>query len=183
MNRQQTGCSNGIRTGSLFAPLKSKNFQEEMHKSRNDKRKRQESADGVLAFRHSSSADSSPIKQMYSTDNLQHLESKIYTILDGMKNMGLLKCRVDNIESSLYSKCAAQNITHERVLLLEYKTLELEARQRESFILIAGVDECENENCFNTVHEFLRRSFNIDRDEISVLCANRVGRRTSTNNT
>ncbi|KAH3778499.1 hypothetical protein DPMN_179963 [Dreissena polymorpha] len=117
-----------------------------MHTSRNDKRKRQESAGGVSTFRHSSSVDSSPIRQMYSTDNLQHLESKIDTILDGMKNMGLLKCRVDNMESSLYYNCAAQYITHERVLLLEYNTLELEARQRESFILIAGVDECENEN-------------------------------------
>ncbi|KAH3841228.1 hypothetical protein DPMN_114686 [Dreissena polymorpha] len=97
--------------------------------------------------------------------------------------MGLLKCRVDNIKSSSYYNCAVQNITHERVLLLENKTLELDVRQRESFILIAGVDECENENCFNTVHEFLRRSLNIDRGEISVLRANRVGRRTSTNNT
>ncbi|KAH3861185.1 hypothetical protein DPMN_024114 [Dreissena polymorpha] len=122
MNRQQTGYSNGISTGSRFAPLNSENSHEEMHKSRNGKRKRQESAGGVSTFRHSSSADSSPIRQMYSTDTLQHLESKIDTILDGMKNVCLLKCRVDNIESSLYYNCAAQNITHECALLLEYKT-------------------------------------------------------------
>ncbi|KAH3893644.1 hypothetical protein DPMN_017793 [Dreissena polymorpha] len=96
--------------------------------------------------------------------------------------MCLLKCRVDNIESTLYYNCAAQNVTHERVLLLENKTLELEARQRESFILIAGIDEHENENCRNTFHEFLRRSLDIDRGEISVLRANRVGRQISTNN-
>ncbi|KAH3827988.1 hypothetical protein DPMN_129936 [Dreissena polymorpha] len=104
--------------GSRFAPLKRELFQEERHKSRNNKRKRQESAGGVSTFRQSSSADSSPIRQVYTNDNFQQLENKIDTILDGMKNMGLLKCRVDNIESTLYYNCSAQNVTHERVLLL-----------------------------------------------------------------
>ncbi|KAH3839389.1 hypothetical protein DPMN_112818 [Dreissena polymorpha] len=109
MNRRQTGYTNAISIDSRFAPLNSDYLQEQRVKSRNDKRKRQESAGTASTFRHSSSADSCSIRQVYSLENFKKLENNIDTILDGMKSRGLLQCSVDNIEFTLQLCCTEYN--------------------------------------------------------------------------
>ena len=64
----------------------------------------------------------------------------------------------------------------DRIRLLEYKTIDLEARSRRNNILFFGVNESRNENCKATVMRFLRDHLDITINEEDINRAHRVRR-------
>ncbi|MEW8546032.1 MAG: hypothetical protein AB2693_21120, partial [Candidatus Thiodiazotropha sp.] len=63
----------------------------------------------------------------------------------------------------------------DRLKLLEYRSLDLEARSRRRNLLFKGFSENRRENCFEEVRHFIQSKLNIDRD-MYLERAHRLGR-------
>ena len=79
-----------------------------------------------------------------------HIQNKLDTVLD-------LKQRVTTMERVMRSNT-------DRLKLLEYRSIDLEARSRRKNILFKGIPENRRENCFEAVRNVIRDNLNIDRD-------------------
>ena len=64
----------------------------------------------------------------------------------------------------------------ERIRLLEYKSIDLEARSRRNNVLFHGLKEFRRQDCKNTICQFLSDQFDISIDESAISRAHRVGR-------
>ena len=64
----------------------------------------------------------------------------------------------------------------ERIKMLEYKSIDLEARSRRNILLFRGLMEARNEDCRALVCQFICDQFDIIVDELKVSRAHRIGR-------
>ena len=87
------------------------------------------------------------------------VDEKLNLMLDSMNNIGLLKHRVDNIESRVFYQGASQEVVDERVRLLEYKSLDLETRLKERNLILSGLREEESENVVGSLEHFLEMNW------------------------
>lgn len=112
------------------------------------------------------------------TDNLKQLpaDEKLNIIIENMSNLGLLKYRIDNIESTVFMNCAHHVVSHERLRLLEYKQIDIEARSRAPNILITGVIESRDENCLEIAADIMKTRLELDPSSFVILRAYRMGR-------
>ena len=78
------------------------------------------------------------------------IQNKLDTVLD-------LKRRVSSVECVVTSHA-------NRLKLLEYRSLDIEARSRRHNLLFKGIAEDRRENCFDKVRRFIREELNIERD-------------------
>ena len=78
------------------------------------------------------------------------IQNKLDTVLD-------LKRRVSSVECVVTSHA-------NRLKLLEYRSLDIEARGRRHNLLFKGIAEDRRENCFDKVRRFIREELNIERD-------------------
>lgn len=91
--------------------------------------------------------------------------SLIQTKLDSVLN---IKSRVSAIENVLKSQ-------HDRLKLLEYRSLDIEARSRRRNLLFKGIPENRRENCFEVVRDFICHNLRINTD-MYLERAHRLGR-------
>ena len=89
------------------------------------------------------------------------IQNKLEAVID-------LKQRVDSVERVLRSNT-------DRIKLLEYRSIDIEARSRRRNILFKGIAENRRENCFEVVRDFIHGRLNIDRD-MYLERAHRLGR-------
>jgi len=90
------------------------------------------------------------------------LDDKMLTMFTAINGIGdkvdrclSLNTKVNKLEEDLESQDS-------RILYLEYKALDLEARSRRNNLLIKGLPEVRDENCSQTVSEFLDTHLGID---------------------
>lgn len=95
-------------------------------------------------------------------------ENRVSSIQNKMDNMLDLKSRVGAVESVVKSQ-------HDRLKLLEYRSIDLEARSRRKNLLFKGIPEKRNENCFNEVRKLIVEELDIQRD-MYLERAHRLGR-------
>ena len=91
--------------------------------------------------------------------------SSIQTNLDSILN---LNSKVSKIETVLKSQ-------HDRLKLLEYRSLDIEASSMRRNLLIKGIPEDRIENCFDLARHFISNELKIDRD-MYMERAHRIGR-------
>lgn len=103
-------------------------------------------------------------------------DEKLNFIIEGMSSMGLLKYRIDNMESHLYVQSATHEVTQQRLRLLEYKSIDAEARYRESNIIITGITESRYENTVNLVRDTISNNLKMDPSQFIIVRAFRLGR-------
>ena len=72
--------------------------------------------------------------ESFSKENLKDMSSdeKLKCILEGPVHLNVWHYRVNNIEPYFYSNSATNEVMDERVKLLEYKSLDSEARQKQT---------------------------------------------------
>lgn len=111
------------------------------------------------------------------TDRIKTLstDEKLNYIIDKLSQNDILKVRVDNIEAQVYVNCATHEVLDERVRLLEYKSIDLEVRNRECNIIISGVPEKVDENTSDVVESILQKHLDLDTP-VHLLQAYRLGR-------
>ena len=85
-----------------------------------------------------------------------------------MDNIGKHKHQIANIESAVRSQ-------EDRIRLLEYKSIDLEARSRRNNLLFYGLSESRNEVCKNIIGMFVYDKFQITIREADISRAHRVG--------
>ncbi|MCG8047033.1 MAG: hypothetical protein N0E48_15590, partial [Candidatus Thiodiazotropha endolucinida] len=95
-------------------------------------------------------------------------ENRVSSIQNKMDTMLNLKSRVGVVENVIKSQ-------HERLKLLEYRSIDLEARSRRKNLLFKGIPEKRQENCFNEVRKLIGEELGIQRD-MYLERAHRLGR-------
>lgn len=95
-------------------------------------------------------------------------EGRVIEIQNKLESVIDLKRRVDSVERVLRSNT-------DRIKLLEYRSIDIEARSRRRNILFKGIAENRRENCFEVVRDFIHGRLNIDRD-MYLERAHRLGR-------
>ncbi|MEW8547345.1 MAG: hypothetical protein AB2693_27875, partial [Candidatus Thiodiazotropha sp.] len=95
-------------------------------------------------------------------------EARVVTIQNKLDTVIDLSKRVSSVERVLKSH-------DDRLTLLEYRSLDIEARSRRKNILFKGLPEDRRENCFEIVRDFIRHKLDIDRD-MYLERAHRLGR-------
>jgi hypothetical protein len=103
------------------------------------------------------------------------IDDKLNFIIDQVSNINFLKYRIDSLESTVFLHGAHNEVTDERIRLLEYKQIDLEARTRASNLIISGIDEIQNENCIDHANSVIEK-MNLDPDSFVIVRAQRLGR-------
>lgn len=104
------------------------------------------------------------------------MDEKLNVILENMNMLGLLKYRVDNMESTLFLNCAKHEVTDERLKLLEYKQIDIEARNRQVNLIVSGISETKNEDCIKLVCDVIDKNLDMDSETFVIIRAFRLGR-------
>lgn len=95
-------------------------------------------------------------------------ENKVNYIQNKLDSVTAIRPRVARVENVVKSH-------NDRLKLLEYRSLDLEARSRRKNLLLKGIPEERRENCFDEVRKFIREQLGIDRD-MYLERAHRLGR-------
>ena len=100
-------------------------------------------------------------KLSINEQRVKYIQTKVDSVLP-------VKKRVAEIENVLRSHS-------ERLKLLEYRSLDIEARSRRRNLLFKGVPENKYENCFVEARRFIREKLRIEQD-MYLQRAHRLGR-------
>ena len=60
-------------------------------------------------------------------------DENLFSMFELLGNIGPIKTRVDNMEQHMYYSAALHSVTASRLRLLEYKSIDNEARQRQKY--------------------------------------------------
>ena len=102
-------------------------------------------------------------------NKLVQIESKQSSI---EKLETMIKCSNETI-SNLQTKSK----THDNTLnILNYRSVDLEARSRRKNLIFRGFFEFRNENCTDVMYQFLYEQLNLDAESVVIERAHRLGR-------
>ena len=119
--------------------------------------------------------DLSAFASLPTDQNLCHMMSSLSANQNQMQNMQTKIDLLTNMNSRL---CNTETVIHshdDRLKLLEYKSIDSEARNRRNNLLFKGVSEQANEDCFRQIQTFLLEQLNIDTS-MYIHRAHRLGR-------
>ena len=150
-------------------------WQEARHKK---KRKLNSSGGGGPQLLHSDTEDDLPPDyQTLPTDQKLNLILSKISVNDNrfrrvekmLENLGDHHNRLTKIESVVRSY-------EDRIRLLEYKSIDLEARSRRNNIIFHGLKESRSENCNDIICQFVYDQFQISINDANITRAHRLGR-------
>ena len=150
-------------------------WQEARHKK---KRKLNSSGGGGPQLLHSDTEDDMPPDyQTLPTDQKLNLILSKISVNDNrfrrveklLENLGDHHYRLTKIESVVRSY-------EDRIRLLEYKSIDLEARSRRNNIIFHGLKESRSENCNDIICQFVYDQFQISINDANITRAHRLGR-------
>lgn len=106
-------------------------------------------------------------------------DDKLCSMFELLSNIGPMKYRIDNVEQHVYFSSAIHSVTDSRLRLLEYKSIDNEARQKQSNLIFTNINEPTNanENCIITVQNLLRDKLNLTSPQYEISKAYRIGPR------
>ena len=112
-----------------------------------------------------------------SRDNFRNLttDEKLVTMFDAITNIGSLWSRVQKVESRV-TILESNNASHDtRLRLLEYKSIDMEARSRRHNLIFRGHPEnVENDDCEQIIRNFLGRNLELNPN-LYIQRAHRIG--------
>lgn len=141
------------------------------------KRKRR-STGGTSVNNDATTTSDQSIKANISKDMFKKMsiDEKLVTLFDLMSNVNNIDGRVHKVEQHVSDLRCEQNEHKRRLLLLEYKSIDSEARARRNNLIFRGVPEVLiNENCDEIIKTFLRDELKIDPTNICIQRAHRIG--------
>lgn len=90
-------------------------------------------------------------------------DDKLVSIFEIMTSFGSLNTRVDSLEGHVHSILALNVESEKRMKLLEYKSIDLEARNRRCNLIFRGHPEVLNQDdCETIITSFLKRYLDIE---------------------
>lgn len=105
------------------------------------------------------------------------IDDKLVTLFDMMNGVNNIVNRVQRLESSVQNVAQQADNNAHRINVLEYKSIDLEARSRRNNLIFRGIpEELLNENCDQLIRQFIRSELDIDPSEVCIQRAHRLGR-------
>ncbi|KAH3730682.1 hypothetical protein DPMN_143948 [Dreissena polymorpha] len=106
------------------------------------------------------------------------MEHKLNCLFDMISTNYDMNYKLDCLNNSFYHSKAINDVTEARLRLLEYKSLDIEARSLRNNLIFNGFPECVGtEECTQTILEFLTSKLNMTLGLHSIVEARRIGRR------
>lgn len=103
-------------------------------------------------------------------------DEKLVSLYDMMLSFGSLNTRVNNLECSVQSLIDNNVVSDNRIKLLEYKSIDMEARNRRNNLIFRGHPELVNDDdCEAIIKNFLSNQLQLDSDSIYIQRAHRLG--------
>ena len=103
-------------------------------------------------------------------------DEKLVSLYDMMLSFGSLNTRVNNLECSVQSLIDNNVVSDNRIKLLEYKSIDMEARNRRNNLIFRGHPELVNDDdCEAIIKNFLSNQLHLDSDSIYIQRAHRLG--------
>ena len=90
-----------------------------------------------------------------------------------------IECKLDSVVRSQKRLKAAENVLKsydDRIKLLEYKSIDIEARGGRNNLLFYGFSEMRNEDCVVKIGDFVCEKFDLRPDAVVIERAHRVGK-------
>ena len=137
------------------------------------KRKRRDTG-GAKTFLNQFDSASLDTKLSLIFEDLQVLKSGQKDINKGMSTF---KNTMDTTREKVDGVINVTNSNVSLLKLLSYKSIDIEARSRRNNLIIRGVPEERNENCFHTVRRFIYEELSLDSDRMFLVRAHRLGAR------
>lgn len=135
----------------------------------NQNKKRQRRSTGGTFDVHDKTLSKNDFKQL-STDD------KLVTLFEMLTFANSMNARVQNIEAHVQSISYDNSKTNERVKILEYRSIDAEARSRRNNLIFRGIPELlKSENCIDLVKRFICVDLDIDTSSIYIQRAHRLG--------
>ena len=164
----------GRGRGNLYEPLS--NIPEDTWQTKGGSTKRMRHSTGGASFELNEQQEEakrlslSEFKDMNTDDKLE----SIFTCLQSMKVSS--ECRLDKVEQSVHGLQNQQSATVDQLKLLQYKSIDIEARSRRNNLLFRGIPEVNGEDTMQVIQAFLADNLELDPDEICIQRAHRIGR-------
>ena len=185
------GCSNCVRGAcsradtspheSRYSLLNSdsegESWQYQTKRGSKNKRKRH-STGGTYVYYEGHEASQNPARyQIMSKSEFRGLptDEKLVTMFEAITEISSLYGRVENVEHNV-EKLKVRSEAHDnRIRLVEYKSIDMEARSRRNNLIFRGRPETvENGNCVEIVRKFLIERLDLDPD-MCIQRAHRLG--------
>ncbi|KAH3751782.1 hypothetical protein DPMN_186352 [Dreissena polymorpha] len=91
------------------------------------------------------------------------MEHKLNCLFDMLSTNYAMNYKLDCLNNSLYHLKAVHDVTEARLRLLEYKSLEIEARSLRNNLIFNGFPEfVGTDDCVQTIREFLTSKLNMN---------------------
>ena len=83
-------------------------------------------------------------------------DNKLLSMFELLGNVGTLRYRIDSVEQHIYYSSAINSVSQARIRLLEYRSIENEARQKQINLIFSGIPESfENDDCKQAINKLL----------------------------
>lgn len=90
-------------------------------------------------------------------------DDKLVTLFELMSSLGTIDARMTTVENNVHNINKHVSSHTNRLKLLEYKSIDSEARNRRNNLIFRGISETnENEDCETIIHGFLRDRLGLD---------------------
>ena len=102
-------------------------------------------------------------------------DDKLVTMFETLSDIGSLHGRVQNIERQVENLVSSDSVQNDRIRLVEYKSIDMEARSRRNNLIFRGHPESvENDDCVAIIRRWLPELLGI-RPDICIQRAHRLG--------
>ncbi|MES9882921.1 MAG: hypothetical protein ABW185_18795 [Sedimenticola sp.] len=103
------------------------------------------------------------------------VDEKLDVIFTSVQAMNIVHNKVSDLERNVLTNTRDLDKTTDRVKVLEYKSIDLEARSRRNNLLFRGIPETANEDSLSVIRDFLSTQLQLTPD-IPIHRAHRLGR-------
>ena len=86
------------------------------------------------------------------------------------------ECRLDKVEQGVHVLQKQQSATVDQLIVLQYKSIDIEARSRRNNMLFRGIPETLGEDPMAVIQKFFIDHLELDPDNICIQRAHRIGR-------
>ena len=169
----QDGGTDSSDCEDLFSDTQSANGFQTVER-RQGKRRRQNTGSGNIS---TSQADDETDYEMLGTD--EKLSLILSKVSMNENRFSRIECKLDSVVRSQKRLKAAENVLKsydDRIKLLEYKSIDIEARGRRNNLLFYGFSEMRNEDCVVKIGDFVCEKFDLRPDAVVIERAHRVGK-------
>ncbi|MEW8548621.1 MAG: hypothetical protein AB2693_34400 [Candidatus Thiodiazotropha sp.] len=161
-------------TDELLSDKSDTTFHEVRYKK---KRKLNSSSGGGSKLVHSASEEEAVDYQTLPVDEkINIILSKVTLNENRFKHMENVFETIGKEQKKLLKVESVVRSHEDRIRLLEYKSIDLEARSRRNNILFHGLRETRNENCIDIVCQFVQDQLQIQISDLDISRAHRLGR-------